>query len=74
MKPRPAWMIAVAGLTEATALIQPSSRSSGRYTGARKRIRKTGVCSAGADCTDLVRMNAPAAKNVVNIATSRPSA
>ena len=47
MKSRPVSISSVNGLAEATACSQPASSSSGTYTGARNRIRKTGICIAG---------------------------
>ena len=38
----------MSGFTEATLSIQPSSSSSGTYTGAKNRTRKTGICISGA--------------------------
>ncbi|HEU5213866.1 MAG TPA: hypothetical protein VFU10_13930 [Gaiellaceae bacterium] len=40
------------GFSDATVCSQPSSSDSGTYTGARKRIRKTGSCMTGPACSE----------------------
>ena len=49
-------------MTLATEWIQPLSRFSGTYTGARKRIRKTGVCISGPAWIVRKRKATPAAQ------------
>ena len=62
ISPRPASRKAVAGLTLATAWIQPLQQRSGTYTGARNRIRKTGVCISGPAWIERKRNATPAAQ------------